>query len=210
MKRRFSALLLAVGLMTLPAMSAQATSTPVAMKPLWHSLDAPLRPLSVGIDEPWVYIDLLKRELSVYRNGEQLERISYLAYGAAGAEALRLQGSRQTPTGVFAIQGINRQSKFRLFFGIDYPTPQGVREAWEQGLLSDSDYRHYRRYRLRYGMAAADTALGGAIGIHGLGQSPLWIHQRRDWTDGCVAVTNDEIVALDRWLHVGTKVVIRG
>ena len=180
------------------------------LQSLWDFLDAPARPLDVSQDEPWVYIDLLKRELSVYRNGARIESIPYLAYGAAGAEEVRLRGSKQTPTGEFAIRRINRQSKFRLFFGIDYPTPQIARSAWEKGILSDQEYEYYLDYRERHGVAPADTTLGGYIGIHGLGRSPLWIHRKRDWTAGCVAVTNDEIQALDKWLHVGTKVVIRG
>ncbi|WP_227368362.1 L,D-transpeptidase family protein [Halomonas sp. M20] len=211
---------LLVGLLYwVPGISLAAVAAPdVAMKDatlssletLWDFLDAPARPDGVGANEPWVHIDLLKRELVVYQGGIRLESIPYLAYGAAGSQAVRLQGSKQTPTGIFTIRRVNRNSKFRLFFGIDYPTPQIAQDAWKEGILSDKDYRYYLSYRKRHGIAPADTPLGGYIGIHGLGRSPLWIHRKRDWTAGCVAVTNAEILALNKWLDVGTKVVIRG
>nr|WP_298414484.1 L,D-transpeptidase family protein [uncultured Halomonas sp.] len=211
---------LLVGLLSLAFSSAHAAidvsssaikeSALSTLETLWDFLDAPTRPLGVDADEPWVHIDLLKRELVVYQGGIRLESIPYLAYGAAGSKAVRLRGSKQTPTGVFTIRRVNRNSKFRLFFGIDYPTPQIAHDAWEDGILSDKDYQHYLSYRKRHGVAPADTPLGGYIGIHGLGRSPLWIHQKRDWTAGCVAVTNAEILALNKWLNVGTKVVIRG
>ncbi|MHB0776512.1 L,D-transpeptidase family protein [Halomonas sp. WWR20] len=175
---------------------------------LWHELDALALP-AVAADEIWVSIDLEERKLAVYQGERCMLTIPYLAIGTAGAKRIRLRGSSQTPTGSFRIDRINRQSRFTLFFGIDYPTPQIAREAWQNGILSDYDYRDYLRYRRQHGVPPASTPLGGHIGIHGLGARPASIHRIIDWTQGCIAVTNSEIQALDRWLNIGTLVVIR-
>jgi lipoprotein-anchoring transpeptidase ErfK/SrfK len=35
------------------------------------------------------------------------------------------------------------------------------------------------------------------------------VHELLNWTDGCVAVTNQQIRQLARWVDVGTRVIIR-
>lgn len=208
-------LALAATLLLLTATGARASlenptsATPGGAALLASELFAVAQP-QVAPDEAWVRIDLNRRELAVFRGERRLLTIPYLAIGNAGAKRLRLQGSSQTPIGKFRIDRINRESRFELFFGFDYPTPMIAHEAWRSGLLSDRDYREYQRYRRQYGTSPANTPLGGYIGIHGLGHRPATIHRVMDWTEGCIAVTNTEIQALDRFLDIGTLVVIQG
>jgi lipoprotein-anchoring transpeptidase ErfK/SrfK len=49
------------------------------------------------------------------------------------------------------------------------------------------------------------TKLGGLVGIHGTGARP---HLPIDWTQGCIAVSNDEIEFLYDYAPVGTPVII--
>ena len=56
-----------------------------------------------------------------------------------------------------------------------------------------------------------DTPLGGAIGIHGIGEENddrLHVQRWQNWTQGCIALTNREIRELRRFVDVGTRVVI--
>jgi lipoprotein-anchoring transpeptidase ErfK/SrfK len=56
-----------------------------------------------------------------------------------------------------------------------------------------------------------DTALGGAIGIHGIGletEEKLRIHQNIDWTQGCIALRNKEVEELSQYVSVGTLINI--
>lgn len=53
---------------------------------------------------------------------------------------------------------------------------------------------------------------GSDVEIHGLGALFGWVgskHLWRDWTDGCIAVTNDEIDELYPLVEVGTPVEIK-
>jgi len=53
-----------------------------------------------------------------------------------------------------------------------------------------------------------NTALGGQVGIHGLGSKSLSIHQAINWTFGCIALTNQQIDELSKNIKLGTFVFI--
>jgi L,D-peptidoglycan transpeptidase YkuD (ErfK/YbiS/YcfS/YnhG family) len=65
------------------------------------------------------------------------------------------------------------------------------------------------RHLHHYGQPPQNTILGGAIGIHGIGNGDPEIHKRFHWTEGCVAVTNEQIERLAELVDIGTRVVIR-
>lgn len=197
--------------------AASLTTPDDSVAPAWSTgvrfLDeiiATRLPEGIGNDETWVKVDLSARVLRVYKGYVPVKTLSHIAFGASGSEALRLQGSNQTPVGEFRVDRINHQSRYRLFFGIDYPNKAVADQALEKGLIGQRDHQYIHRYIDRHGKAPADTVLGGYIGIHGLGQSDREIHELFDWTQGCVAVTNEEIDALSRYIGLGTRVIIFG
>ncbi|TDX30383.1 L,D-transpeptidase-like protein [Modicisalibacter xianhensis] len=159
--------------------------------------------------EVWLLVDDRTSTLHVYRGNQEIERFSPVSLGRGGSKRLRLSGSRATPTGEFKINWINEDSRFHLFLGLDYPTLAHAREAHESGMLSEPEFYDYLTYYRRHGAPPQDTVLGGSIGIHGLGEADPNVHQRYHWTDGCVAVTNDQIEKLATLVRLGTKVIIR-
>ncbi|MBA2779832.1 L,D-transpeptidase [Billgrantia kenyensis] len=177
---------------------------------LWQVLDAVAQPEGLTADEVWLSIDLRNRRVRVLRGEHEIKRIEHLAFGAGGAAPLRAKGSSMTPIGEFRVDRINRASRFDLFFGFDYPNAQVAEEALSSGKITLQEYWYIENYRARHGRAPHTTALGGLIGIHGLGQGDPDVHSSFDWTEGCVAVNNEEIRALDPWLRIGTRVVIKG
>lgn len=177
---------------------------------LWQVLDAVVMPEGLTADEVWLSIDLRTRQVRVMRGETVITRIEHLAFGAGGAAPLRAKGSSMTPLGEFRVDRINRASRFGLFFGFDYPNVQVAEEALRTGKITPQEYWYIENYRARHGRAPHTTSLGGLIGIHGLGRGDPDVHRSFDWTEGCVAVSNDEIRALDPWLRIGTRVVISG
>jgi hypothetical protein len=57
-------------------------------------------------------------------------------------------------------------------------------------------------------MPPQNTPLGGFLGIHGIGRGDIRIHRAFHWTQGCVAVTNEEMNALAHWIREDTRIVI--
>lgn len=58
-------------------------------------------------------------------------------------------------------------------------------------------------------MPPQTTALGGLIGIHGIGRGSLKIHKTYNWTDGCIALTNGQLRDFANYAAVGMRVTIR-
>ncbi len=160
-------------------------------------------------NELWLLVDDRSSTLYVYRGHRELERMQPVSLGRAGAAPIRTRGDRRTPTGEFRIDRFNFESPFHIFMGLDYPTPWHVRDALNAGVMSQAEYDDYFAYLRRHGRPPQDTILGGYIGIHGLGQGDPDVHRQFHWTQGCVAVTNEQIERLSQLVDIGTRVVIR-
>lgn len=157
---------------------------------------------------PWVLVDGSAAEIRVMRGPEPIETLSNISVGRGGVGYKSRIGDEITPTGRFRIAWINRNSPYYLFFGFDYPTPLYAERARHRHSVSDDEYRQIVAAHDKGDIPPQSTSLGGQLGIHGIGQGDPEIHSRFNWTAGCVALTNDQIDRLSRWLRVGTRVVI--
>jgi murein L,D-transpeptidase YafK len=135
-----------------------------------------------------VVIEKKARRLTLYHQGRPLR--SYLvALGANPVGDKRFAGDRRTPEGVFFIDYKHEKSDYHLAMHISYP---------------DSSHRARAE--------AAGMSPGGDIMIHGLknGQgSSGAFHRTVDWTDGCIALTDEEIEGMWSAVMVGTPVEIK-
>lgn len=158
---------------------------------------------------PWILVDTSTRTLSVYRHDRLLDRFHNVAFGRGGLAEDRVRGDGTTPLGIFHIDRIKRSSRFLLFFGIDYPRPEHAQRAFEAGLIDEEDYRRILDASQKHQSPPQDTPLGGYIGIHGLGAGDRRIHEGFDWTQGCIALTNAQVLRLSRWIFPGMRVEVR-
>ncbi len=173
---------------------------------LFLALAACLAPARAA--EVWLLIDTHRLTLSVMEGDRVREVFRDIAIGRGGVGKAR-RGDGKTPLGTFRVVRIERDSPFRLFFGLDYPNLDHARRAFRRGIIDRLTLRAIER-ALRAGrMPPADTPLGGNIGIHGLGRADPHIHRAFNWTQGCIALTNAQIEALRPWVKLGTRVVIR-
>lgn len=164
---------------------------------------------ALTLDYPgyWILINSKENKLKLY-NERNVVKEFYVSIGSNGSSFTRIMGDKKTPTGEFKIDLLNPQSKFKKFFRIDYPRPNHVEKALQENIISKKEYDEYWRYKNSRGYPPQLTKLGGHIGIHGVGNKDSWIHKKINWTEGCVAVTNQEIEDLSKYINVGTKVVI--
>jgi murein L,D-transpeptidase YafK len=158
-------------------------------------------------DGYWILVDSINNSLKLYNNYNIVKEF-HASIGSNGASFIRTMGDRRTPIGDFKIDHYNPYSQFRKFFRINYPQPKHVEQALAENIISEREYREYWRYKRTRGYPPQLTKLGGNIGIHGVGRRDPWLHQRVDWTEGCVAVNNSEIEELSRYIGVGTRVLI--
>jgi len=140
--------------------------------------------------ETSIVVDKYHRRLVVYRNGRQIAAYT-VELGANGLERKAYSGDRATPEGRYRITVKKRggATKFHKALLIDYPNAE--------------DRERYRALQ-RSGDVPDGAGIGGLIEIHGEGGSG------KDWTDGCIALTNREMDELYRLVTVSTKVTIVG
>lgn len=50
--------------------------------------------------------------------------------------------------------------------------------------------------------------LGGGIGIHGIGRGDPAVHAAFNWTDGCIALSNEQLRDFARWAKLGMRVEV--
>lgn len=118
-----------------------------------------------------------QRRLYLMR-GETVLRSYKIALGLNPLGHKQRSGDFRTPEGKYRLTRRNPRSDFFLSIQVSYP--------------NDDDLKHARRN----GWDA-----GGSIMIHGLPNTlkrPPDYYERRDWTDGCIAVTNSDMVEI--WL----------
>ena len=134
-------------------------------------------------------VEIFKRErrMELKREGKLLG--SYrVALGFAPERHKEREGDGRTPEGSYAIDARNPKSAFHLSPRVSYP--------------DDRDEAHARRL---------GVSPGGDIYIHGQpnGWRKFFVgHPRKDWTTGCIAVTDAEMQEVWTLVPTGARVVI--
>ena len=157
----------------------------------------------------WVLVETEPRVLKVMQGTDELEIFPRVAIGLHGADVEKAHGDKKTPLGEYRIGWVNENSKFHRFLGLTYPNIDNAKRAYRDGLIGEETVRSIMRAEMEEVIPPQNTPLGGQIGIHGLGVADREIHEAFDWTSGCIALTNQEIDRLSKWIRKGTLVVIR-
>jgi lipoprotein-anchoring transpeptidase ErfK/SrfK len=164
---------------------------------------------TLAAGEIWLDVDTSARTLSVMDGDRAIRVFENISVGRNGVSTDRTVRDRTTPLGSYRVRRINPESRFRIYFGFDYPNLEQAQRAFRAGRISYDQLKSIRRAHYLEKEPPSDTALGGQIGIHGIGNGDAGIHEDFDWTDGCIAVTNHEIDELAQWLRLGTRVEVR-
>jgi murein L,D-transpeptidase YafK len=128
------------------------------------------------------------RTMTLMRGADVLKTYK-VALGGQPIGAKEREGDHKTPEGIYSVAAKIEHSKFHHGLLISYPNAADREKARKLGVKA-----------------------GGAIEIHGLGEKFGWVgaaHRATDWTDGCIAVTNQEIDEIWPMVEVGTVVEIR-
>ena len=129
-------------------------------------------------------IMVFKKQRRMYlMHGRHILKTYNIGLGFAPVGDKKVEGDGKTPEGLYYIDRRNPDSEFHLSLGINYPNKRDIAEAKKLGKNP-----------------------GGDIFIHGRGR--LYDALIRDWTWGCIAVTNDEIEEIYAMVRDGTPVAI--
>jgi len=144
-------------------------------------------------------------------NGQQIVKQFRITYGKGGKGAKRVLGDKKTPLGVYKIVNFKGNSKFHYFMQLYYPNLLDALYGYKNKIISATEFKNITTAIKNNNTPPQDTKLGGYIGIHGLGETTdqkLAIHSEINWTQGCIAMTNEEINDLKKYVDIGTRVII--
>jgi murein L,D-transpeptidase YafK len=121
-----------------------------------------------------------ERSLELLREGAIVGRYR-VALGLEPSGPKQREGDFRTPEGRYRLIRRNARSDFFLSIQISYPNERDLARARRHGFQP-----------------------GGQIMIHGAPNRPKYppeYYEQRDWTDGCIAVSNADMVEI--WLRTG-------
>jgi len=124
-----------------------------------------------------VVVEKAARKLHLVRNGVAF-RTYNIALGIRPVGDKRHEGDFRTPEGRYLLDTRNPDSEFFLSIHISYPNREDARSARANGVDP-----------------------GGSIMIHGQPNTPTRseaYYRTQDWTNGCIAVSNSDMI--DIWL----------
>jgi len=135
-------------------------------------------------------VRVMKKERKLFLLGDtgKILRTFSISLGDEPKGPKVCEGDERTPEGEYDLKWVNEQSSYHRSIYIDYPREKDRAEAKKAGCRP-----------------------GGNIFLHGLPKGASWAgkaHQLRDWTDGCIAVTNPEIDEIIASLKLPTKIEI--
>ncbi|MFQ5495355.1 MAG: murein L,D-transpeptidase family protein [Phycisphaerae bacterium] len=150
--------------------------------------------------DPAVVVLKSERRLHLF-DGNGLVRTYEVDLGVEPSGPKRRREDGRTPTGRFSVVTKNPRSPYHRFIGIDYPDAATAESGLAVGLVSPGEALSIRRSLLAGHRPNWRTPLGGGIGLHGH-------RQGRDWTGGCVALSDPAIEELYRVLRLGDPIEI--
>lgn len=171
---------IAIGLSLATIVSASAIAYVKGTSPQKSSI-----PDTVVIDK--VFVNKSQRVLKLL-SGDTVIKSYHIALGANPTGHKVQEGDNRTPVGNYTLDYKNENSIAHRSIHISYPNEADSAHAQSLGVKP-----------------------GGDIMIHGQmnGFGHLaWFNQKRDWTEGCIAVTNDEMDEIMAAVKVGTPIEI--
>ncbi len=136
----------------------------------------------------FIIVNKKERNIESYSKGK-LINIYNIALGFEPIGAKVKRGDGKTPEGLYYIEDKIKKSAFYLAIKISYPNPWDIRRALE----------------LNYHP-------GGQIMIHGVpnnGYDKNYHNSKNDWTEGCIAVSNKQMLNLWKNVKIGTPILIK-
>ena len=135
-----------------------------------------------------------------------------VSFGRNVHHAKNRAGDEATPVGEYKICAIDSSDLYTLMFRLNYPNIDDASEALRKGWISQKEFNQIKFEFYYEGCTKFNKILGGGISIHGIGRLNYIFKNLPfvyNWTNGSVAMSNEDISELHTVIKVGTKVVIK-
>ena len=142
----------------------------------------------------YLLIDKSDYELKMY-DDEGWYATYPVVFGNKNLDDKYMEGDKRTPEGTFKIINKRPHDKWHRMLMLDYPT----KESWDKF-----------NSRKAKGVIPKSAKIGGGIAIHGTWPNDnIVVDGFTNWTNGCIALKNEDLDEVSPYLPVGTKVIIQ-
>lgn len=118
-----------------------------------------------------------------------------VVFGSKSLDDKMMEGDRKTPEGVYHIAAKRPHEKWDKMMLIDFPT--------------QADLDKFKERKAK-GLIPKSAKIGGGIAIHGTWpHDDLAVDLYQNWTNGCIALKNDDVDELFDLAAIGTQVTIK-
>ena len=163
------------------------------------------------ITNPKIIIDRQNYTLGIYEDSVLIKNYR-VCFGKSVQTIKSKAGDKATPVGVYKICKIYPTHKYHKFFQINYPNLEDGANALRKGWISQKEYNDIKFQYYYESCTKYHVLLGGNIGIQGIGELNYIFKNLPfvfNWTDGSIAMSNENIDEIYSVIREGTEVVIK-
>ena len=163
------------------------------------------------LQNPNIIIDRDTYALNLYED-TVLVKSYRVSFGRNIHKIKNKAGDEATPVGEYKICSIDTSHQYHIFFRLNYPNLNDAAEALRKGWITQKEFNQIKFEFYYEGCTKYNEALGGDIGIHGIGRLNYIFKNLPfvfNWTNGSIAMSDENMKELYSIVKVGTKVVIK-
>ncbi len=166
-----------------------------------------------SMENPKIVVDISKNALELFNGDELLKRYKV----NLGRSEFLLKPQRgnysTTPVGVFSICNSYGSEKYFKVYKLNYPDSARIILACKKGFISEKEKEELLKLK-RYGcnIKFGREIFGPELRIHGFGKANFLLANLPftfNWTDGSIALSNEDLKELSPYLKIGMKVIIK-
>ena len=163
------------------------------------------------IKNPKLIVDRRNYTLGVYEDSVLIKNYK-VSFGKSLIEPKTRAEDKATPVGVYKICKIFLNHRYHKYFQINYPNLEdGANDLW-RGWISQKEFNEIKFQFYYEGCTKYNRLLGGDIGIHGIGELNYIFKNLPfvfNWTNGSIAMSDENIDEIHSVIREGTEVVIK-
>ena len=164
-----------------------------------------------AINNPSIIIDRKNYSLNLFSDSLKIKSYKVVFGSNSGAEKLS-KNDFITPNGKYKICSIDTDLKYYKKLKLNYPNTQDAVRGLRNNIISKIEYTTILNSLEHNKCSYSYTKLGANISVHGIGKYNFIFKNLPfvfNWTNGSIAMSNENIDELINILPIGTTIVIK-
>ncbi len=160
--------------------------------------------ISILVDRRNYKLDLFSDSIKV--------KSYHVVFGRNANSFKKIKNDFITPTGEYKICRIDSNNVYYKKMFLNYPNVSDASEALRNKVINLNEFLSISESLSKSGVPYEKSALGADIGIHGIGEYNIIFKNLPfvfNWTNGSIALSNENVDELLSIISIGTNVTIK-